>query len=678
MEEPRTIRPGPAEASTSSPSVPDSPDSFDDLLCDIARISSLPAPRGFLPGQHWGAQRRYLIERRLGHGGMGTVYAATDTLLGRRVAVKILDEPDDDADGTYRDRLLREAQLAAHVEHERIARVYDVGQHEGSLFVAMEYVAGATLRKWMAEERPLRDVLRIAIEMAEGLAVLHARGIVHRDLKPENVMFSESGSVKLLDFGLARQGVVADAVGPTGGSIAPLATEAAGTPGYMAPEQWTGEPVDARADVFALGVVLYELIFGERPFRGATAERIYEATRKAAPTFGNTKCASVAPDVQQLLHRCLQPKAADRFESGGAILHAMRRLVMGEVDSGSGAGVARSLSQLPTPGSGSVFRKRPWLALSGVAVGVAIAIATAGTIVLQRHQYSPGPPGMSLVQGGSMFVGKTPEQIEAQCREIGPTCQHSLMDLQGPQVSVTVAPFYLDVNEVTNAELAQFLDHATATLHVAEDEDDHAPRYVRLDAALAADPDLLVDLHPAVGGIEVAAGHRFRARPGREHFPAVQVSWFGARLFCESRGKRLPTEDEWEAAARGQDDRTYPWGEQPLRCGQVAVPRDGKTAMTGDCPLTDQVDFLAVGSSAQDVTTDGVHDLGGSVSEWTESTYSSTIRSPAASQVTPQMPRIIRGGSVKSSLAARSSVRNKRPPATVADNVGFRCAADAR
>jgi formylglycine-generating enzyme required for sulfatase activity len=235
---------------------------------------------------------------------------------------------------------------------------------------------------------------------------------------------------------------------------------------------------------------------------------------------------------------------------------------------------------------------------------------------------------MAVIEGGTMTVGRTAAEVAAQCREIGPTCDRVLMDWQTPSSTATVVPFSIDVNEVTNEQLALVLDHAHATLYTKEDENTHALRYVVETSAVAKDPEILVDLHPQAGGIERTEdpNHRYRARAGRERLPAVQVTWFGARFYCEAVGKRLPTEDEWEAAARGPDNRTYPWGEAVPRCGQVAIPRDGQVPMAGDCPHTEDIDLLVAGASEQDVTQQGVHDLGGSVGEWTASAFSPSGR----------------------------------------------------
>src|SRR5689334_14870781 len=184
--------------SDSEPGSRDSDRDLDDpLLREIAHAPPRQPRTIVEAGARWGPGGRFVIEKRLGRGGMGTVYAATDTILGRVIALKVLDDAGAGQDPALQARLLREAQLGARMEHERIARVYDVGMHEGKTFVAMEHVPGGTLRQWMRErEVPVPQIVDIATQIAEGLAELHAKGVIHRDLKPENVMLTAQGGVK--------------------------------------------------------------------------------------------------------------------------------------------------------------------------------------------------------------------------------------------------------------------------------------------------------------------------------------------------------------------------------------------------------------------------------------------------------------------------------------------------
>src|ERR1700733_1060571 len=181
-------------------------DELEDVVRLVARSPSRSPGSEPLPGMRWGASGRYVIQKRVGAGGMGTVYEATDELLGRVVALKVLHRSSDEDEEVNRARILREARLAARVEHERIARVYDVGEHEGVLFVAMEFVRGTSLRTAIGEGgSEMFYALNLATQIAEGLAELHANDVIHRDLKPENVILSKQGGVKLVDFGLARE-----------------------------------------------------------------------------------------------------------------------------------------------------------------------------------------------------------------------------------------------------------------------------------------------------------------------------------------------------------------------------------------------------------------------------------------------------------------------------------------
>jgi serine/threonine protein kinase len=305
-------------------------DDLDDVVRAVARAPSGAPPREPFPGTRLGAAGRYLIGRRLGAGGTGTVYAATDTLLVRPVALKLLNRGPSVEQDANRARVLREARFAAQVEHERIARVYDVGQDEDSLFVAMEFVRGTTLRSWMrSRAATATDALAIAIQIAEGLAELHACGVIHRDLKPENVMLSEQGGdVKLLDFGLARNqspGVQANA-SPAATAPTPSSESAvgfSGTPGYVAPERFEGRPLDPRVDVFALGVIAYELVTGKRPFGG---DRPLDGRKQAreSPLFDQAAWQLVPSALRDITARMLASNPDARFADGAEVLRALR------------------------------------------------------------------------------------------------------------------------------------------------------------------------------------------------------------------------------------------------------------------------------------------------------------------------------------------------------------------
>jgi formylglycine-generating enzyme required for sulfatase activity/predicted Ser/Thr protein kinase len=651
----------------------------------VLRAAAYSPPRQpvtvVVPGTTWGDAARYTIERFLGRGGMGSVYSARDTVLDRVVALKVLDSPDADKDVAYRERLFREAKLAARVEHERIARVYDVGSHEGHAFVAMEYVQGGTLRKRMAQRAVSGpQVMEIAIQIAEGLAELHANGVVHRDLKPENVLFTVQGGVKLLDFGLARGAVLSEDGASVGGGWPDSASiAAAGTPGYMAPEQCAGQPIDARVDVFALGVILYEMVVGQRLLRGDSVASVIQATRAWAPDPRDPRWQSVPEPLRADLLRMVARDPADRFPDGTQALAALRdiepRLPGAEAVAPAAPPMPDADTQpaLVRPGVGHPRGRlvRDGLEIASTLVAVVFLLALRPP----RPPAMPPPPGMVRIEGQTLSVGRAPLEIDRECMVIGPDCQRQKMLREVPGAEVTVAPFLLDQYEITNAEFASWLSGISGTLRNVDDEDYHYPRYVQENPGLGH-PGLLLDLHETYAGIEFSKAQRYRPRPGRERLPASQVSWLGAKLYCESVGKRLPTELEWEAAARGRDDRRFPWGNDPPRCGAVALANDGQVVpRMPSCPRI--AEPRAVGTAAQDVTPEGVHDLGGNVAEWTSSVYVAGAGAARPARDAVEAPHVVRGGSWGASLMARTSGRTETPPSRVAPNVGFRCALDA-
>jgi hypothetical protein len=262
----------------------------------------------------------YTIVRELGRGGMGRVYLATDSRLGRSVALKAV-APRLTGDPSNRERLRREARAAAGLSHPGICTVYALEEYDGDLFIAAEYVDGLTLRQLLSGPRPgPAEILRTARDVASALASAHAQGIVHRDLKPENVMRTGDGRVKILDFGLAR----ADA--PDDDPRANRVTQngiLVGTPGYMAPEQLNGERGGARADVFAYGVLIYELACGTHPFASSTpvgvAARILHSD--AAPI--DDLCPALPAPLAAVVDRCLRKSPAERFGSAAEIAAAL-------------------------------------------------------------------------------------------------------------------------------------------------------------------------------------------------------------------------------------------------------------------------------------------------------------------------------------------------------------------
>jgi predicted Ser/Thr protein kinase len=273
----------------------------------------------------------FVLGEKLGLGGMGVVYAAEDRKLRRRVALKLL-PAEVAASPARRRRFLREARSASAFVHPNVAAVFEIGEDGDDLFLAMELVEGRTLRALLRERGgplPVAEALSIARDIARGAARAHRAGVVHRDLKPENVMIGPDGGVKILDFGVARLLRADDdapAHAPTASEPATLEGRILGTPGYMAPEQAHGRPVDARADVFSFGVLLHEMLAGARPFGGEGAiERLLAAARDA-PAPLRARNPAVPEALDALVTRCLEKRAEDRPASCVEVAEALDAL----------------------------------------------------------------------------------------------------------------------------------------------------------------------------------------------------------------------------------------------------------------------------------------------------------------------------------------------------------------
>jgi serine/threonine protein kinase/tetratricopeptide (TPR) repeat protein len=273
----------------------------------------------------------YQILEKIGSGGMGEIYLAKDTKLERQVALKFLPRHMTE-DEEARLRFEREAKAAAALNHPNIVTVHEIGEHQGQVFIAMEYVEGRTLKELITVNRtpstigqspiapsplPLAQVIAIAIQIASGLAAAHAKGIVHRDIKPQNILIDKDGRVKILDFGLAKlQGVSR----LTQGALA------MGTVHYMSPEQGLGKEVDPRSDIWSLGVVIYEMVSGEPPFRGDYDQAIiYAILNEDTPPLG-VGLTHVGDGMENVIRRCLAKKSQDRYPSAEVLAAALREL----------------------------------------------------------------------------------------------------------------------------------------------------------------------------------------------------------------------------------------------------------------------------------------------------------------------------------------------------------------
>lgn len=267
----------------------------------------------------------YVVREEIGRGGMGVVYVAEDERLGRAVALKAL-TPEFTRDPIRRERLRLEARAAAALSHPAIATVFALEEIEGELYIASELVRGQTLREELgAGALPAERLLPTLVDIASALASAHAHGIIHRDLKPENIVRSAGGQVKVLDFGLAR-------MDPARASNFKRLTETGmtlGTPGYMAPEQLAGREVDARADIFAFGVLAWELATAEHPFGTDPAALLARMTELMEGRAAAISRALPVPGLDRIARRCMRAVPAERYQSSAELLTDLRALTSG-------------------------------------------------------------------------------------------------------------------------------------------------------------------------------------------------------------------------------------------------------------------------------------------------------------------------------------------------------------
>jgi Tol biopolymer transport system component len=357
----------------------------------------------------------YDIQSLLGAGGMGEVYRAKDTRLGRDVALKILPE----SFARESDRLRRfeqEARAVAALNHPNILAIHDIGQHEGSPFLVSELLEGESLGATLDRGAlPQRKTNEYGVQIAQGLAAAHEKGIVHRDLKPENIFVTKDGRIKILDFGLAKlaQNAAAGSGEITLTSERTAAGVVMGTASYMAPEQVRGEAADPRTDIFAFGAVLYEMLSGVRAFRRDTAAETMTAVLKDDPPEFSASGRPVSPALERIVRRCLEKSPEQRFQSARDLSFALSAFSGTET-----SGMARAAAAAVAPRRTSVLL---WLSAT-----LALAAVAAGTWWMARRpqpatrmQFALAVPDemsishMALSRDGSMLVFVAPEESSA-------------------------------------------------------------------------------------------------------------------------------------------------------------------------------------------------------------------------------------------------------------------------
>ncbi len=476
---------------------------------------------------------KYELQEFLG-GGMSHVYRARDTVIGRTVAVKILTEAGCQ-DAEAKARFLAEARMAGNISHDNIISIYDFGEDEKHHpFMVMEFLRGEDLRHAIKNGHTgdLRNKLRLALQVARALEYIHTQKIIHRDIKPENVHVTAAGVVKLMDFGIAK----------TEGLAMTRAGYVLGTPYYMAPEQVTGEQVTEQVDVYAFGVMLFELVTGAKPISGDTVERIFYSILNEPLKLDPLYNAGAPQALCDLVARCTAKRPGDRPLGFAPVCADLERLIAdAEVHSAPTVAVsppiAAAPARAPQPAPPSPqFATAPTPAVPPVPPRVApvvkpsrpawiVPAALAALLVAAAVIYFEARPtptatatnsGTKSEDSGKAVAATLPAAISTSSGDMV-LVPAGTFEFGEKKVNADVPAFYIDKTEVSNAAYADFCSATGRPLPKGFPKDQ---------------PTL----------------------------PVVNVTFIDAHAFASWAGKRLPTAKEWEKAARGTDGRAFPWG----------------------------------------------------------------------------------------------------------------------
>ena len=589
---------------------------------------------------------KYKIQEEIGSGGFGRVYCAIDTSLDGEVALKIL-HPQLTVDAYFLEKFRDEAKLVATLDNPHIVTIYEFDEADGYIFIAMRYMGGGSLKNQIDKDReagkgpmPYEETLQILKQICEGLQVAHDHGLVHRDIKPGNILFDAKGNAVLSDFGLAK--VVQETSLKDPDSLGGI-----GTPAYKAPELWEGPIPPSRAtDIYSLGCVLSEMLTGKVLFDGETSEKVITQHLVRGAQILDHFPIEVPEKIQDVLEKALAKNPADRYQTADEFMEALD-------DLGGKIGHPDGFIEHPIPkivwivGSVAlliaaiVFWRRDELGQGG-QTATRTAVESAVEVERTRIEASEVAveamlaPILDLDIGSTMVSPKdgmvivyVPEGDFMMGSDDG-------QNDEKPEHEVYLDAYWIDQTEVTNAMFAEC---------VAE--------------GVCKEPS------------EFSSFSRdfYYGNNAYDEYPVNYVNWFQARSYCEWAGRRLPTEAEWEKAARGEDGRTYPWDNGS----------PGSDLLNYNSNINDTT---SVGLYSEGASPYGALDMAGNVWEWVSDYYSGDYyeSSPEKNPTGPEDgdDRVIRGGSWDCYEGlVRSASRYYVNPDDAYYDVGFRCALSA-
>ena len=618
---------------------------------------------------------KYHLLEQFGRGGYGTVYRALDTVLEIERAVKIL-HPQLAADPVFIERFRREAKTAARLKHPNIVMVHDLDEDGGRYYLAMEFLPGSSLKDMLKDQGrlPFERALEILGQVAAALDYAHKQGLVHRDVKPSNILFDEDGTAKLSDFGFSK--ALSDAssasLSASGGMI--------GTPAYMAPEVWKrGESVSPSTDVYSLACVFYEMVTGEVLFEGESPPEVMTKHVLEGPQYPDEWPEGAPEKIQAVLEKALAQEPGDRYPNAGACVKALAELREPQLSQETAGELAKYEKKQQYHPSGETkfdgktqdrwhrFREgfsknRAWI-LAGL-----ILIAGLGLIGL-----------LVITPLLSNAFKKSPDQsIGAQTATALSAMETQIADLSMTSTAVTVLPARItDDYEVEMVLVpagafemgSQDVGYNENLVHTVTLDDYYIDKYEVTNELYAQCVEDGECLQPS--SFDSYALASYYGNPEFDDYPVIYVSWEQANTFCQWRGVRLPSEAEWEKAARGTDGRTYPWGEG-IDCTKANF-RDE----SGFC--VSYMSWKPVGSYPDGASPYGALDMAGNVWEWVADWYDDDYYSISPSE-NPAGPasgkyRVLRGGSWSNDANyVRTAYRFRHKPYGAWNGSGFRCA----
>jgi formylglycine-generating enzyme required for sulfatase activity/tRNA A-37 threonylcarbamoyl transferase component Bud32 len=603
---------------------------------------------------------RYRVIESLGRGGNAEVYKVWDAHRSTLLAMKVL-HADLALDRVFLRRFKREARTLARLQHPNIVRFYDLEQDGRVVFILMDYVEGESLKHRIFDAdgpMPLAQVIEIVRPLCQALQYAHKEGFVHSDVKPGNVLMKRSGEVMLTDFGIARMT-----------EAATVTMLGAGTPAYMSPEQARGENPTPHSDIYALGVILFEMLTGERPFTGenaktgSTSEKVrWEQMKLPAPSPRKFNPA-LSRELESMVLKCLEKDPARRYVSALELLNALEKAMPATAGERQPR-VEPIPAAPPVIQEAAVVQKKKtvktnqapqlvWL-VSGMVVFV-------GVILLGIFLLAEGVIKFALPAPTSTSV--PPTNTPAPTSTSRPT---------STKIPPTPIPSVTQISPKDGMVMV-YIPEGEFLMGSEEGYDDESPEHsVYLDAFWIDQTGVTNEMYAKCvadnGACTQPRGTDHFENPSYANHPVVNVNWDMARTYCEWAERRLPSEAEWEKAARGTEGRTYPWGEG-ISCGEANYV----SSCVGDT--------TPVGSYESGKSPYGVYDMAGNVMEWVNDWYGETYyqSSPSLNPLGPNSGeyRVLRGGSWYANYNyTRSAYRYWSVPSITYNFLGFRCSRD--